>query len=797
MGLMAALVGVLTPICAKHPTLTSRFLGIQVALTRADTGYSRMTAISRHGDVFPLMIKLSRSILAPTLSLLLAISPLFDVRSLSAAEPAQQSPWTQEKVKPKEVQDKEKSNDSPVAWCTKTKKNGDNETSATYADGTEVKHIPGKSWVIIIPGPNGKTKITYDETNRTKIVEQPGKQPAVQDPAKDPAAKQWKDDLEKESKKSSFCIECGLPSAKRLATAASSDWRSWLFSTPPLAKVISQQFSSSENARAVGRDSSVRLPVSLAAAAELAVSNTPDSTTAVGGVINTKLVTFGGPLPGVTVHFEPDPDPNTPKPDDFVRNEKPQNSWNEDDKPGPTLIPGPGSDGFIPIFFPGPGGRPGPGGTPGPGGSPWIPGPGGGPTPGGWINIGGGWSHVRIPVGFFTGCSSDADDGPNESPRSAQAPTPATPVRRTIEQQQADEWDKGITRRPDWDGDYNPTGEGNYIKGVREDAANIRATIAKLTEERHDSCAPDWFWDWKEGNPIWKQETYLMRRQWMIEIYEAAYERGRLQGLDNLAAHAYAQIKLDEWRQEAVDQFVNTMIEHLQNFQGAINGMQAMRAAAEYAEEFLRAKDLLRRREIMEKAIKQAKAAQAAPKVAGKNPKLNEGGVHQALAPEGNAPGGPQRTSARPQAPKQQASCPRPTDPKKAAELKQLEEKIDAKAKRTDEIAAKLTKNRMGEDDPDWFKENPGDQLSRPQREALEKEFDKLMGENIKDLSKAIHMRNELYPKAAAGKSSITPAEAQALLSGNKPLMGSDKMATPQSESPTQRFGPGSTQKLP
>jgi len=212
-------------------------------------------------------------------------------------------------------------------------------------------------------------------------------------------------------------------------------------------------------------------------------------------------VTFGGPVPGVTVHFEPDPYPNTPSPDDFAKNDKPQNSWNKDDIPGPTFIPGPDGGGFIPIFFPGNGGgsdRPGPGGTiPGPGGGPWIPGPGGGPTGGGWINIGGGWSHVRVPVNFFNGCSNDTEDGATDTPRTAQAQTPPAAGRRTIEQQQADEWDQGITRKPDWDGSYNPTGEGNYIKGVREDAANIRASIANLTDERDDSCAPDWFWDWK------------------------------------------------------------------------------------------------------------------------------------------------------------------------------------------------------------------------------------------------------------------------------------------------------------
>src|ERR1044071_8768581 len=115
------------------------------------------------------MKTIANASIAILLSLLL-VTPLgLPVRfSYGAQAPTTTSPWTQEKVTPKEVQDREKASDLPVAWCTKQKKNGDNETSATYADGTEVKHIPGKSWVIIIPGPKGKTKITYDEVNRTK-----------------------------------------------------------------------------------------------------------------------------------------------------------------------------------------------------------------------------------------------------------------------------------------------------------------------------------------------------------------------------------------------------------------------------------------------------------------------------------------------------------------------------------------------------------------------------------------------------------------------------------------------------
>jgi len=186
------------------------------------------------------MKKFIHSSIATFISFLLIISPALRIQFADAAEPAApSSPWTQEKVKPKEVEDKEKKNDQPLAWCTKAKKNGDQETSATYADGTEVRHIPGKSWVIIIPGPKGKTKITYDEANKTRIIEEPGKPPAVQDPAKDPAAKQWKDSMEKqaqENKKGSFCGEnCNSSPPAKTTTAHqgslfSADHGNWLVS---------------------------------------------------------------------------------------------------------------------------------------------------------------------------------------------------------------------------------------------------------------------------------------------------------------------------------------------------------------------------------------------------------------------------------------------------------------------------------------------------------------------------------------------------------------------------------------
>jgi len=361
------------------------------------------------------MKKFIHSSIVTFISLLLIISPVLRVQSARGAEPPEAtSPWTQEKVKPKEVEDKEKKNDQPLAWCTKTKKNGDNETSASYADGTEVRHIPGKSWVIIIPGPKGKTKITYDEANKTRIIEEPGKPPVVQDPAKDPAAKQWKDNVEKEAqenKKKSFCGEnCNSSPAPKTTTAHQgslfdADHGNWLVSVTGQGVA---QFSSD------GRISNSATPLILAATVERPSGTTAQTQERPGTVtINVKIVTYGDPPPGTVIHFDPGPQTT---PEDFAKNPHPGwwDGWIDPDPPwtfpGPTGQPGRPDQPGQPVR-PGQPGQPGQPGKPGPGptGIP-IPTPGGG-IPGGGINVGWGWAHGWAPVGFPQTCVNDDEPG--------------------------------------------------------------------------------------------------------------------------------------------------------------------------------------------------------------------------------------------------------------------------------------------------------------------------------------------------------------------------------------------------
>ncbi|MBV8206538.1 MAG: hypothetical protein JO041_07085 [Acidobacteria bacterium] len=94
-------------------------------------------------------------------------------------------------------------------------------------------------------------------------------------------------------------------------------------------------------------------------------------------------------------------------------------------------------------------------------------------------------------------------------------------------------------QRVPWNGKYDPTGEGKWIKGVREDKVNL--------EKENDSSKKD----------------YLMRRNWQIEIYEDAYAHARRDlGMDNLTAHAYAQIKLQDWLDKSLEDFEQTFATH-------------------------------------------------------------------------------------------------------------------------------------------------------------------------------------------------------------------------------------------
>jgi hypothetical protein len=90
-------------------------------------------------------------------------------------------------VKPSEVTDREKGQDPyPVVICPKKRQDGTTEYVAIYADGFEVRYIPGVSWVIKNPqDPTDATKtlygakIIYDYAKRTRTVEEPGKQPVT------------------------------------------------------------------------------------------------------------------------------------------------------------------------------------------------------------------------------------------------------------------------------------------------------------------------------------------------------------------------------------------------------------------------------------------------------------------------------------------------------------------------------------------------------------------------------------------------------------------------------------------
>jgi len=643
--------------------------------------------------------------------------------SAAEASPEFKPDWAQERVKPKEVE--EKKNEKPVGWCSKGKVDrAGNEmvddqgrpvkvNDVTYPDGTRIKYeyaqekgreIKGIKWEITEPG--GR-KITYDVQNKTRTVKEPGRKAQTEE---------WKE------AKAAALAPCG---GECLPPASKSGRQGLRRAPAPPTQLasVAQRHSQSD---AIGSGSEPRTEISppllLAATVEKPGTGAPltQESPPPTQERNMKLVTFGEPLRETTVHFDPDPQTT---PERFAEN-PPSNTWNPGDDEGPRtlqiselipvwpgFVPPPRPDDKVvdrrtdtgeerktkpgpdqtakkddqprtmpgpepktkpepettpqipdrtakkedkprttpgpepktkpdpkttpqipdqtakkedqPRTTPGPEPRTTPGPEPGTTGIPTIPGKA--IEKGGGINVGGGWASVRLPSDFVNNCGGDGEE--EERPLTTERALPDEQDKAALEQKRALARERdaeaergavagqpGIRVRPttqervEWDGEYDPEGEGDYIKGVREDAQKLRTEIAIKTRERKQSCLPDELWDWVHGNPIWEGQNYLMRRLWMIELYEEAYRKGRRSGLTNAAAHAYAQAKLDEWRQEQVDQFVNTMLEHLQIFGGAITGREAMRAAAQYGDEFLKAANASQRKRLLDIAIKRAQA---------------------------------------------------------------------------------------------------------------------------------------------------------------------------------------------
>jgi hypothetical protein len=333
----------------------------------------------------------------------LALIPLILLTTIdSRADEQPTVPWTQEKYKPPEVEEKDKKNDQPVATCEKKGKDGRTYHQVTYTDGTVVKYWPDGSdnWEIQKTGPNGVTKISYTHLtgagingfSGSKSVKEPGpgKDWVPADPKTDPGAKKWKEDMEKKSaeeaaKKKTDLTPRFAPEVRQASLPA--PWfDNWLTNVGYTAYVASPVFMN-----AVAADTPA--PLQLAATAEKTKPQEKPEVKQAHVVINLKVVTYGGPPPGMTIHFDPE-DPKKPKPDEFAKTDKPQNTWKPDDEPGPQTTPGPKPGGGIPV-----------------------------PTDGGgWVNIGGGWATVRIPISFIQSCSSDDDDSDDGPAKQGPAP---------------------------------------------------------------------------------------------------------------------------------------------------------------------------------------------------------------------------------------------------------------------------------------------------------------------------------------------------------------------------------------
>jgi hypothetical protein len=102
---------------------------------------------------------------AVVLVLLMIQSPWADDQSGDGGPPP--LPWAGEKFKPPEVTDREKSTD-PYPWviCSKQRQDGTIEYQAIYADGFEVKYVPGVSFIVRTPTDYGPKRVLYDLAKR-------------------------------------------------------------------------------------------------------------------------------------------------------------------------------------------------------------------------------------------------------------------------------------------------------------------------------------------------------------------------------------------------------------------------------------------------------------------------------------------------------------------------------------------------------------------------------------------------------------------------------------------------------
>jgi hypothetical protein len=280
---------------------------------------------------------------------LLIFSPGVAPVSLHAAEesPTFTPPWTQEKIIPKEVKDKEK--EKPAAWCKKFRKNDTvEETTVTYADGTVIRYtvtaagpitqpdpvITSTEWTITKPGPKGKTKITYNTKDKTRTVEEPGKEKVKED---------WKE------AKDAALLPCGgtcnptpAPNANPPAPNPTQPKKgTWLFPSDS-TRLVNVAFPAYSRAAPASRETPVdsRQPaIFLAATGEQ--PRPPDSQSQGKVVIlNLKIVTNGDPPAETVVFF--DPGPRT-TPEEFMNTPPTEVTWNpKRDGDGPrTTRPGP------------------------------------------------------------------------------------------------------------------------------------------------------------------------------------------------------------------------------------------------------------------------------------------------------------------------------------------------------------------------------------------------------------------------------------------------------------------------
>jgi len=181
------------------------------------------------------------------------------------------------------------------------------------------------------------------------------------------------------------------------------------------------------------------------------------------------------------------------------------------------------------------------------------------------------------------------------------------------------------------------------ISRMQDDLNDTILKISALETERENSLMPNFLWDMVSGKELRILKGYAQGIIWQLEIFAEAEANGK----DGIQA-------INDWRREQAEMFVNAMNEHLQIMGGALTGREALKQAAQHADEILKRLDFGRKKALFQQGLQQAKAStpKSAPTVkdfmpGGKLRPVNAPSIESAAAAREVRPDSPVKAMAQ------------------------------------------------------------------------------------------------------------------------------------------------------